>query len=73
MLRVWVLAVTTALCLSGLNARDVTTIFTQDEMKLCVRFRTPNLVQTATSIHVIARCCGANNCSDHAASNDVNR
>jgi hypothetical protein len=73
LMRVWVLAVTTLLCLGTLNARDVTTIFTQDEMKLCVRFRTPNLVQTATSIHVIARCCGANRCSDHTASTEASR
>jgi hypothetical protein len=65
MLRLALVALCALLLPERLHARGPTIIFTQDEMNLCVRFRTPNLVQTPTSIHVIARCCGANRCSDH--------
>ena len=46
----------------------ITAIFDSSEMKACQRYRTPNLVQTASgAVHLIVRCCGANLCSSKTA------
>jgi hypothetical protein len=72
-LRIVFAALCALLLLDGIQARDIRTIFTHDEMQQCVRFRTPNLVGTPTSVHLIARCCGINRCSDHKSALSENR
>ena len=40
-------------------------MFTKDEVKGCTRIRSPQLMGPTASgtVHVIARCCGKNECS----------
>ena len=40
-------------------------VFTKEEVKRCTRIRTPSTLynEDTGSIHVVARCCGINQCS----------
>ena len=49
---------------NGLDS-DVSLVFTKEEVKRCTRIRTPSTLynEDTGSIHVVARCCGINQCS----------
>lgn len=60
-------AITTFLlfCVIGYIDADVSLVFTNEEVKFCTRIRTPSTIYNTDtgSTHVVARCCGANECS----------
>ena len=53
---------------NGLDS-DVSLVFTKEEVKRCTRIRTPSTLynEDTGSIHVVARCCGINQCSGKAS------
>lgn len=46
------------------------TVFSKEEVRECVRIRTPSVMYNSDSqaIHVVARCCGKNECSSKTVS-----